>query len=574
MFAHLSVPVGQQVQRYLALAQRRAGRCGVADEPEFLGDQRQQCPRRVGHCIELRLNEAFARMNFALVQQFLQPLDALGVAPVEGHVIWERGVRDLVVRVGDDTAVGIHRADIRRERLEALPAVLRQPALRRNASLARVRRIAVRDAAKHDHCNRVLVGQHDILRRGDELGGSPPCSLNALRRHQFNCRRHGCVARGERRPCEADDVALRRNLVQIEMRSGDHRPVVGPAQRQGQGRLVPDAEQHLFLSEFTEAVRRPVLCPVRGIELLDIQVLIIQIGRGQPPGQSLSAPNENRRDAGQGAANHAACLQLQPRQHERTRCRQTQMRIVAKQGLTGRRALGRHRKSIRRAGQPRSTDRHQRADFRRCGPDRRAHGRKQRGIFRKGKKSGSRGIGQDIAGFFGSDGQRHLRAPYLGPQLVAELQAHQFKDRDTVGGLPRRNFLFEQKEFRRAAAQGVRVDCFQPGVDAVRIGLQGILRGRRLIVDGRERQIVNIHSANEIIDLYRFISKQLGQAALRRAPRHHHLPQPVLRMGEAKTEVHVAVALAKNMRDVVDIAHDLHRPRQGRETIGCGIIGY
>jgi hypothetical protein len=67
-------------------------------------------------------------------------------------------------------------------------------------------------------------------------------------------------------------------------------------------------------------------------------------------------------------------------------------------------------------------------------------------------------------------------------------------------------------------------------------------------------------------------AEHLGQAALRGAAQHRHLPQPVLRMGKAQAKEHILIRFAKDMRHVGIGAHDFDRAGCPA-TARCAIVG-
>jgi hypothetical protein len=151
VLVHLAVPFGQERERALAQAIGRAFRRRVARVPQVRADERQDRAGREGDGVELRLDEAFARVDLARLHEPAPALDALGVAPVVAHVEGEGLVGDLVVGVAEDASLGVDDRGVRGIVHPALPAVLGQPARRRDAALALVARGAAGLGAHHLH---------------------------------------------------------------------------------------------------------------------------------------------------------------------------------------------------------------------------------------------------------------------------------------------------------------------------------------------------------------------------------------------------------------------------------------
>jgi hypothetical protein len=75
---------------------------------------------------------------------------------------------------------------------------------------------------------------------------------------------------------------------------------------------------------------------------------------------------------------------------------------------------------------------------------------------------------------------------------------------------------------------------------------------------------VDVEPPEKIVDLERRGPEQLRQPPLRRAAEHEHLPQPVLRMGEAEAEEDVRVGLAEDVGHGGRVADDLDRRGDAR----------
>ena len=112
-----------------------------------------------------------------------------------------------------------------------------------------------------------------------------------------------------------------------------------------------------------------------------------------------------------------------------------------------------------------------------------------------------------------------------------------------------------------------------PGVHAVGISLKRLLGLRVLYGDGLARQFLELIPAHQLVDLDGAIAEKFGQPALRGAAQHGHLPQAILRMGKAKRIEHIRVIGGKDMRHIVIVAHDFHRPGNALQREILVIIG-
>ncbi len=235
------------------------------------------------------------------------------------------------------------------------------------------------------------------------------------------------------------------------------------------------------------------------------------------------------------------------------------MRVVGQQAAPRRRPLGHRCPGVRGPRHPRPRHGRERPPGER---DRRPQGRDPRhqaGIVWQRGHALARVVRQQIRQPVVRQQQRHPRPQHLGLESTGQLQGHQLQDRNRIRRRPGRNLRLKQEELRRAPAPRTIVDLFDPGIHPGRIGLQRP-RGRLVLHLGRlQREAVEIKAPHQLVDLDRRRAEDFRQPPLRRAPQHHHLPQPVLRMGEAQGVVHILVGLPEDMRHVVVVAHDLHR---------------
>ena len=168
---------------------------------------------------------------------------------------------------------------------------------------------------------------------------------------------------------------------------------------------------------------------------------------------------------------------------------------------------------------------------------------------------------------------RNAGAQHLFLEVGGQLQRHELADGDAVGGLPGRDVGFEEPELGRAATARAGVHLGQPGVDASGIGAE---RGLGVIVlrgHGFDRERVEVEAPEQLVDPDGTGAEKLGQAALRGAPEHGHLPEPVLGVGKAEAEIDIGIRFAEDMRHGGVVAHDLDRARDAGDGEGFGIIG-
>ena len=142
------------------------------------------------------------------------------------------------------------------------------------------------------------------------------------------------------------------------------------------------------------------------------------------------------------------------------------------------------------------------------------------------------------------------------------MQAHQLGNGQAIDRAPGRDGVVEQPHFRRAAAQSLRVDLRHAGIHASGIGIQHRFGMRRLVFNGGCGQVVQVQPPNERINLGGRRAEQLGQAPLRSAAQHRHLPQAILCVHEAQGEIGVGVGITEDVRHIGIIADDFDRLAQ------------
>jgi len=256
------------------------------------------------------------------------------------------------------------------------------------------------------------------------------------------------------------------------MFAGQDGAVLRPAQGEGDGGGFGDANNGLAGAEGFEPVRGLVFVGIVGVQLLDMEVLIVDIGRGQAPAGLRAPPGEDDGHAGDGAADDGAGLQLKAREIPDRRRAEAQMRVIGQKRAARSRPYGGGGESVGRARQRAGLHRVQRV-ARRGGLGKLREGlplEERRIIQRRDAVGGV--IRDQIGDAFGRQKEGGAGADDLLREMAGELQRHDFHDGDAVGGLPRGNVRREQEKLGRAAPQGLGIYGAQPRVDALRIGLQ------------------------------------------------------------------------------------------------------
>ena len=572
MLAHLAVPVREQLERALALAFGRAVGRGLACEPQVAPHERQKPARRRADGIELRRDEALARMHLALAHQARQTLHALAVTPVVADVIGEGALDQLVVGVDDDPAGRVDEARVLVVGQAALPAVHRVPAGTRHPALGLMAGVAQRDRADRHQRHAILIGKRQVLR-----GRHEPLARRHRRRdracaHQRHARAHRRVLSVERGPGQRHDMAGRRHGRQVEMPAGQHRAVLGPAQGDRHGLGVLHVDDRAARREIRPAVGGAIAFRIGGVQLFDVKVEIVDIGRGDAPAQTRIAPGEDQRDPGHGAADHATRLQFEPREIPEARRGEIEMRVVGQQRATRGRATGRRGEGVRGAGHPARREGHHRGRLGLGSLDQARHTREEARVIGQGGDAGARHVGHEVTHPVLTQ-KRDARAQHFLGDLGFQLHCQELQDRERIRRRPEGDRRIEEEELGRTTAAGALIDELDPLVDARRIGLE---RGARLLVlsgDRADRCAIKIEAAHQLVGFQRLGAEDFGEPPLHRAAQHRHLPKPVLRMGEAEREEHVAIRGAEDMRHVLGRANDLDGRRNPRDGVARIVIG-
>ncbi|MPL79212.1 hypothetical protein SDC9_25087 [bioreactor metagenome] len=571
VLVHVAIPGGEQFERALAQPFGRALGCGLAGEPQVLADERQQVARGGRDGVELGRDEAFARMHLALAHQPRQAQHALAVAPVEADIVGEGAVDHLVVGVDDDAALGVEEARVVGIGQPALPAVHRLPARRGHPSLRDMARIACRDRADRHHADAGFVGEDQVLGRRDVALARRHRRRDRARLHQREPGAHRGVGRVERGPVQRDDIARGRDRGEVEMPRRQHRAVVGPAQGDGDGLGVLHLDDRVAGVEGLPAVGRAVALGIGGVQLFDVQVLVVDMGRGDAPAEPRIAPAQHQRQARDGGADDAAGAELEPGKIPPRRRGEGHVRIVRQQRATGRRAARCGGDGIRGTGEvARREGRHPPFGIGHLQPG--GEAREKARVIGKCGDACTRHVRQDILHPVLAQ-HRDARPQHLGLHLACGFGGQKLEDGDGIGGRPVGDIGLEQEELGRAAAKRALVHLFDPGVDAAGIGLE---RGFRLFVLRRHRfhrRAVKVEAPHQLVGLQRLGAEDFAQPALHGAAQHGHLPQPVLRMGKAEGEEHVGIGLAEDMRHVLGRAHDLDRGRDAGDAVARVVIG-
>ena len=249
------------------------------------------------------------------------------------------------------------------------------------------------------------------------------------------------------------------------------------------------------------------------------------------------------------------------------------MGVVRQQRCTGRRSRRSSRKGVGRGAAPDGHITHKRGEpigqgLLGRGHEARAAAEQRRVRWQRRFANGARQVARTFR-----HRQRDARPRHLGRDLTRGARSHQLEDRQRVRGLPIGDVARQQEEFGRAASQGTLVHLLDPGIHAVGIGLQ---RGAGRLVLRLQRRLgvaPQPEAAGKVVGRIGAFPEHLGQAPLRCAAQHHHLEQPVLRMGESQREEGVVVGRGQDMGDVLGRADDLDplldpRQRQLRVIVG------
>ena len=431
-------------------------------------------------------------MHLSVLHQPLPALHPLRVAPDERDMVGERAVNGLVVGVAKDAACGCDELRVRGIGQHAVPSVRGDPAGAGHAPFALVIGIAARHGADGFHGDGVAVDQRQVLRGRHIVGRGIDRLLHRFRAHHLHRGGKRGVFFGQEGRGDRGHMPRRRDAAKVVVATGQHRSVVGPAQGNGDRVGIGDIDDGRAFTEPLEPVGGAVFLGVVGVQLFDIDVLVVDIGGGQPPAQIGAAAREHHGHARNGAADHAARLQLKSGQIPDCGGGETQVRIIGQKRAARSRARGRCGPSVGSAGEGLPFEWRQRVTVHRHrGGVARRHLGKEGGIFGQGGDPAARRIGQDIAqAVLVAQLQRHPCAQHFGLQMTRHLQAHQLGHRERIRRSPRSHGRIEQPHLRRAPAQGFGVDLIETRVDPGGIGFEcGLGLGVELIRRGNGEAI-------------------------------------------------------------------------------------
>ena len=269
---------------------------------EGLDDVRNDLPRVVRVAVELQPLEVLHGKAVPLPGEHLvEPLDARGGLPEVGDVIGVRVVDDLVVRRGDEALGGIEPVREPLERDEALPLGGRVPA-RQGEERIPSGAHGETDAAPVPDVS-PDVGIDEILSREGELadarGEFPPVTgpVDARERRELVVD----LAAG---PAHAGDVRGP-SLLERRLDVGDDGAVPGEPHRERARRVPPDRDLLRQEHQGIPLARVEVMRARQGIELLGVEVRVVGHDVGDPPGEGVVPPRDDRRDSRHGHSPHA-----------------------------------------------------------------------------------------------------------------------------------------------------------------------------------------------------------------------------------------------------------------------------
>ena len=512
-------------------------------------------------------------MHLARLHQAQPAGDALGVAPVKADVVRKGAVHGLVVGIAQNAGGRVHEPRVVGIGEDAQPAVFRQPALGRHSALALVLGVTARHGADDLHGDAIPVRQHQVLRgRHEQFPRRQPVG-HGPRLHHADGRRHRGIRRRECGPGYRGDMSRRGDRRQIEMGSRQNRAILGPAQGQRDGWGILDGQDRPAGFEIGPAIRGAVLFRIVGIELFDMHVLIIEIGRGQAPSHRFGPAQQHGGNPRNGRPDHPPGRQLQPGQVPHRGGAEIKVRIIGQQGAARSRPVRGRRPGVRcaaHAGLRKGRQRRVGQPHRICTG---LNARHKIGIVRQGGNARAGIVGKQVAHAGIGQQQRGAGPPHFRGQVGGELQRHQLEDRNRIRRLPHGDFRFEQEELGRAPAARTTVDLTDPGVHAIGIGLQRQFGLRILGLDRLQGQSVDVVAAQDLVNADGALAKGLGQAPLRGAAQLCHLPQTVLGMGKAQGEIDVFILGPEDMGHIGVVAHDLDRGRDAGKRKVFGVIG-
>ena len=352
------------------------------------------------------------------------------------------------------------------------------------------------------------------------------------------------------------------------------------------------AQAEVGPDRFGGAAWHPVLRRVGRIDLLDVEVLNVRPGVGEPPGHLLGAPQHHKRRAGQGSADHihafdAVCVRrLQPREVPDGWCAQTQVRVVRQQGHAGFAACARHHPVVGalafNVAQLVGPALHVSADER--GHAQGAFGRGQRGGRRctsvqpkapvqTGQISRGRGWLTRVrrkqlpqrrrVDLLQGGEPRELVAP-----VATEVQCHHERPAHAVQRIPiprcpglgpgihaQQNELGRQ---RLGAAGKERIDAFA-------VGLQRLARIGRQTVPLPLSGLAYAQRAHELVGLKGGRAEHFRERSAHHAAVEFQLPAALLRVHIAHRFPGIGRTTGQDVRHIAGVAVHLHRPAQAQQ---------
>ena len=149
--------------RRCALPGQCAALARLAREPQLFADQWQQRLCREANRIQLRFDQAFARMHLAHFHKPLQAVDPLAVAPFKGDVIWEICIGCFVVGVSNDPCLWVYHLGVIGIGQASIPLIIPHPAKCRHAALGLVIDAAFGHRTNHLKPNAVAINERHVL---------------------------------------------------------------------------------------------------------------------------------------------------------------------------------------------------------------------------------------------------------------------------------------------------------------------------------------------------------------------------------------------------------------------------
>ncbi len=438
-----------------------------------------------------------------------------------------------------------------------------------------MRGVAARHRPDELHRDPLVIGDGQVLAGRDVELGRRQRLIDVVGPHEpHRCRQRGVVG-AERSPGQRRHMAGGRDRGKVEVPPGQDRTVFRPAQRDRHRRPIGDVDDRGPGFQRFPPIGRQHLFRIVGVQTFDEHILIVEIGRGHPPAEPVASADDHRRHAGDRGPDHAAALQLKPRQIPDGRGREPQMRVIGQKRAARGRPVGCCRPDIRGARQPARGHRPEVGTGARrpCQRMLAVEVGKERSVIGQGGDTVARNIRKQVLQPLFGQGQRHAGAQHLLRKMARQPQRHQLDDGQAVGRLPGRDGRLEDPELGRPASACALVHLEKPGVDPVGIGAKGRLGIGVLVVDRLHGGAIKVEPPQKIVGFERALAEKLAQPPLRGPPQQQHLPHPVLRMGNAEAEKDVAVVLGEDMRHIGVVAHDLDRGLEARHHERLVVIG-